>query len=103
MGRVARERVAAVSRYFTPHERSLILARFSSTLAMLVECNAYWCPSRRRILFRSVATNRKFAMPPDVVLVGRYAQSPAFKPKDFMGDLDALLAKLARNALLAPR
>jgi hypothetical protein len=75
----------------------MIRSRFSSAIVKLVELNAYWCPSRNCVVFRSVCVTRRFQMPQDVVLIGRYAQSPEFHPKDFMTDLDSLLAKLASN------
>lgn len=69
-----------------------IMDRFAASLNMLDEMEAYWCPERGRVAFRSVTATRRFSLPPDVVLIGRYAYP--FAAREFLQDVDDALARL---------
>ena len=75
----------------TPTERETFRSRFSAAVVHLVEFSAYWCPQRRKIVFRSVVVKRKFQIPPDVVYVGTYREP--FPARAFLSDLEALLVQ----------
>ena len=73
-------------------DRAKARAQFAASVNVLVHCDAYWCPSRKRVVFRSVQAQRRLVMPSDAVLIGRY-QHP-FAARDFLKDLDDVLARL---------
>lgn len=73
----------------TPDERETFRSRFSAAVVHLVEFSAYWCPRRRKIVFRSSIVKRQFSIPPDVVYVGTYREP--FPARAFLADLEALL------------
>lgn len=76
----------------TDTERAIARARFAMSIANMCECDAYWCPETRRVTFRRVAPKIVFALPPDSVLIGRYAYP--FAARTFLKDLDDVLARL---------
>lgn len=62
--------------------------------ANLLEFQAYWIPSRNTFIGRSTCCVRRFAIPAEAQLIGRY--SHPFLSSDFFSDLDDVLEKLRR-------
>ena len=81
----------------TPQERAIARARFAMSLCNLDDAHAYWCPSKRCTVFRSVSVTRRFIIPSDSVYVGRY--SHPFAARDFVKDLEDVLSRLQVGTL----
>lgn len=83
-----------------------ISSQFLMSVANLVTCHIFWCPmNRRRIFARSTARAPQDSyaaargsppLPKTAIYVGTY--SHPFPADQFLGDLDAVIAKLNRKA-----
>ena len=82
---------------FTQAERMKMRRKFTATLATLVEMEAYWCPERHCLAFRSVSVtgrSSQWRLPPDAEWVGTYAAPCPFAASTFLKDLEDVLERL---------
>jgi hypothetical protein len=79
----------------TREEAQRLRRVFVNTLWALHDMQVYWRPVERRLVARKVNAQVLLPIPPDCVLVGRYARP--VPSRYFMGDLIDLIAKLDRS------
>lgn len=78
--------VAFRTRFSPIYDRARVASQFSMSTCNLGEFCIYWLARERRIIARSAACERRFAVPAGALLVGFYA-APSKLP-DFFDDLD---------------
>lgn len=78
---------------FAPCDEHAKLRRtFVALLCVRREFTAYWRPSEGRVILRKINAAKRHALPPDAVLIGRYAHP--FSGDQFVADLEAVIAKI---------
>lgn len=77
----------------SPEERDRVRQQFTSALANLAHLQVYWLASETRLVVRSVTAKKRHAIPAGAELIGVYSQP--FGAREFLSDLDDLLARLA--------
>lgn len=77
-------------------ERARLRQKFASSLCTIQSMLVYWSPALRQIYARSEQAMKRHVLPDDAVHVGRYGYP--CNPDDFLGDLDAVLARLEHQA-----
>lgn len=78
----------------TREERRRFLRGFAARICMFDQVTIYWRPA-----LRDIAMRNNSPVPPDAVLVGTYAHP--FSARDFIEDLNDVIAKLAVQAARA--
>ncbi len=73
----------------TDEERAAARSSFSCAMANLWDASIYWHPHQRRILCRSTIARKRFRVPMDAVLIGRYSRP--FSASEFIRDLEQRL------------
>lgn len=93
------------ARFAHIYDRAAIRAQFQMSLANLDSFHAFWCPQAKRLFARSTARAPEASyaaargsppLPQSAIHVGTY--SNPFPADAFLGDLDAVIAKLNRKA-----
>lgn len=88
---------AAFRRAFRPiYDRRAVKSQFSMSCANLDQFHAYWLPSAKTLVARSIACRRRFRVPPGAIHVGTYANPCSADA--FLDDLDCVLATLEADA-----
>lgn len=77
--------------YCAIYDRAKLRSQFTMSLANLVEFTAWWLPSQRKLVCRSVACSRRFAIPLGALPVGTYGEPCS--AQTFFEDLDDVLRR----------